>query len=142
MGVLMAQGISMGAPLFGVPGDFIQTMKGQGNLGPLLSALGMKPVTFQSEGDFAKSISTESKVFSMYAVGIVKGYKRETRVKIHAVVDFRQAPTLANLASAAATPSASASASVPGQSGTPDPNALMSALQPSVGGQILYYSIQ
>jgi general secretion pathway protein K len=140
MGVLMAQGISMGAPLFGAPGDFIQTMKGKGNLGPLLSTLGMKPVTFQSEGDFAKSISTESKVFSMYGVGVVKGYKRETRVKIHAVVDFRQAPTLANLTSVAAAPSASAS--IPGQTGPPDPNALLNALQPSVGGQILYYSIE
>ncbi len=140
MGVMMAQGISMGAPLFGAPGDFIATMKGLGNLGPLLTTLGMKPITFQSEGDFAKSISTESKVFSMYAVGVVKGYRRETRVQVHAVVDFRQAPTLANLTGA---PAPSASASTPGQSsGQPDPNALTNALQPSVGGQILYFSIE
>ncbi|HSY22688.1 MAG TPA: type II secretion system protein GspK [Polyangiaceae bacterium] len=143
MGVLMAQGISMGAPLFTTGGDFIKTMKGQGSLGPLLSMLGMKPVTFQSESDFGKSITTESKVFSMYGVGVVKGYRRETRVKIHAVVDFRAAPTLANLVGAAAAPSASASASaLPGQTGAPDPNALTNALQPSVGGQILYYSIE
>lgn len=141
MGVLMAQGISMGAPLFGNANDFIQTMKGKGTLGPLLSMIGMKPVTFQSESDFAKSISTESKVFSIYGVGVVKGYKRETRVKIHAVVDFRQAPSLANL-TAAAAPSASASAAIPGVTGTPDPNALANALQPSIGGEILYYSIE
>ncbi len=143
MGVMMAQGISMGAPLFGSPNEFIATMKGQGTLGPLLTTIGMKPITFQSEGDFAKSISTESKVFSMYAVGVVKGYKRETRVRIHAVVDFRSAPTLANL-TAAAAPSASASASPPpGQtSGQPDPNAIAAALQPSIGGQVLYFSIE
>ena len=94
-GVTMAQGITMGAPLFGSPADFIETMKGQGMLGPLLTTMGMKPVKFQSESEFAKSITTESKVFSIYAVGVVKGYKRETRVRIHAVVDFRTAPSLA-----------------------------------------------
>jgi general secretion pathway protein K len=136
MGVTMAQGITMGMPLFGSPADFIATMKGQGMLGPLLTTMGVKPVAkFQSESDFSKSIATESKVFSIYAVGVVKGYKRETRVKIHAVVDFRQAPVV-NLSSATPTPAPSASAS--GQ----DPNALLSALQPSVGGQILHYDIQ
>lgn len=142
MGVTMAQGISMGAPIFGTPADFIQMMKGQGQLGPLLTTMGMKPVKFQSESDFAKSISTESKVFSVYAVGVVKGYKRETRVRIHSVVDFRAAASLANLsgqaaAAASAAPSASAQ-TVPGQG----PNAIASALQPSVGGQILYYTIE
>jgi general secretion pathway protein K len=142
MGVTMAQGISMGAPIFGTPGDFIQMMKGQGQLGPLLTAMGMKPVKFQSESDFAKSISTESKVFSVYAVGVVKGYKRETRVRIHSVVDFRAAASLSNLTSqvaAAAAPSASATAqTIPGQG----PNAISSALQPSIGGQVLYFNIE
>ena len=82
-------------------------------LGPLLTLMGMKPVKFQSESDFAKSISTESKVFSIYAVGVVKGYKRETRVKIHTVVDFRAAPSLTGSAaddptSTARTPAAAA----------------------------------
>jgi general secretion pathway protein K len=144
MGVTLAQGVAMGAPIFGTPGDFIQMMKGQGQLGPLLTGppMSMKPVKFQSESDFAKSISTESKVFSVYAVGVVKGYKRETRVRIHAVVDFRAAASLANLSgqvTAAASASASASAqTVPGQG----PNAIASALQPSVGGQILYFNIE
>jgi general secretion pathway protein K len=104
----------------------------------------MKPVKFQSESDFAKSISTESKVFSVYAVGVVKGYKRETRVRIHAVVDFRAAASLANLSgqvtaagAASASPAASAQ-TVPGQG----PNAITTALQPSVGGQILYFNIE
>jgi general secretion pathway protein K len=102
----------------------------------------MKPVKFQSESDFAKSISTESKVFSVYAVGVVKGYKRETRVKMHTVVDFRAAASLSNLAgqvsSAAAAPTPSTSATVAGQG----PNAITSALQPSVGGQVLYNNIE
>jgi general secretion pathway protein K len=141
-GFMMAQAITMGAPLFGSPGDFIATMKGQGMLGPLLATVGMKPVKFDSESEFGKSISTESKVFSMYAVGVVKGYKRQTRVRIHAVVDFRAAPSLAGLMSttgAAATQAASAAAqSTSGQTGS---NAIAAALQPSIGGQILYYSI-
>ena len=147
MGVTMAQGISMGAPIFGSSGDFIQMMKGQGQLGPIMTAMGMKPVKFQSESEFAKSIATESKVFSVYAVGVVKGYKRETRVRIHAVVDFSAAPSLSNAgglaaAAAAAAPSPTAASgggpAVPGQG----PNAITSALQPSVGGQIVYFNIE
>ncbi len=142
MGVTMAQGISMGAPIFGTPGDFIQMMKGAGQLGPLLTTMGMKPVKFQSESDFAKSIATESKVFSVYAVGVVKGYKRETRVRVHAVVDFRSAASLSNLSgqvSSAAAPSSTAGAQpVAGQG----PNAITSALQPSVGGNVLYFNIE
>jgi general secretion pathway protein K len=143
MGVTMAQGIAMGAPIFGTAGDFISMMKGTGTLGPLMTAMGMQPVKFQSESDFAKSIATESKVFSIYAVGVVKGYKRETRVKIHTVVDFRAAPSLGSLSSllssaASATPAASASAAIAGAG----PNALTNALQPSVGGQVLYNKIE
>jgi general secretion pathway protein K len=142
MGMTMAQGVTMGAPLFGTASDFIAMMKGQGMLGPLLTAVGMKPVKFQSESDFAKSISTESKVFSIYSVGVVKGYKRETRVKIQSVVDFRSAPSLANLtagaASAAAAPAASASAS----SASAGLGSIAGALQPSIGGQVLYFNIQ
>ena len=148
-GVLMAQSISMGAPLFGSPGDFIATMKGQGALGPLLTALGMKPVKFQSESDFAKSISTESKVFSIYAIGVVKGFRRETRVRIHAVVDFRAAPSLGDLANAvtssiagATGASNSSSATQTSSSGPQDPNAIALALQQSVGGQLLYFSVE
>ncbi len=145
MGVTMAQGISMGAPIFGTPADFVQMMKGQGQLGPLLTTMGMKPVKFQSESDFAKSISTESKVFSVYAVGVVKGYKRETRVRIHSVVDFRSAASLANLSSqvAAAGTASSASPSASAQTASGQSSgAITSALQPSVGGQVLYFNIE
>ena len=51
-------------------------MKGQGQLGPLLTMMGMKPVKFQSESDFAKGITTESKVFSIYATGVAEGTRR------------------------------------------------------------------
>jgi general secretion pathway protein K len=153
MGVTMAQGMTMGMPMFGKPQDFIATMKGQGMLGPLLTTMGMKPVKFQSESEFAKSISTESKIFSIYAVGVKKGYRRETRTIIHAVVDFRAAPPL--------TGGGPGQPGQPGQPGTPgqpttvtpppagtttpaanDPNSIAAALQPSTGGQILYWQVQ
>jgi general secretion pathway protein K len=145
MGVMMAQGISMGIPVFGSPGDFISMMKGKGNLGPLMTAMGMKPVKFQSESEFAKSIATESKVFSIYAVGAVKGYKRETRVRIHAVVDFSTTQPLSSLSGMAAA--ATAATATPASGGGPatstqNPNAITTALQPSVGGQILYFNIE
>ncbi len=140
MGVTMAQGITMGMPLFGTVQDFIATVKGQGMLGPLLSTMGVKPVAkFKSESEFSKSIATESKVFSIYAVGVVRGYKRETRVKIHAVVDFRAAPVVnASSPGPAPPPAPSASAASSGQ----DANALLAALQPSIGGQVLYFNIE
>jgi general secretion pathway protein K len=142
MGVTMAQGITMGAPLFGSPNDFLAMMKGQGMLGPLLASIGLKPVKFQSDSDFLKSLATESKVFSMYAVGVVKGYKRETRVKIHTVVDFRSAPSLTGSASATGTQPGTPQGGAQSSSSGQNQNAIAAALQPSIGGQILYYSIE
>jgi hypothetical protein len=133
----------MGAPLFSSPSNFVQTMEGKGNLGPLLTTLGMKPVKFQSESDFTKSISTESKVFSIYSIGVVKGYRRETRVKIHTVVDFRTAPSLTGSGSSSGTKTAPAAP--PGGGGgqqIASQSAMASATQPSIGGQVLYFNIQ
>lgn len=155
MGLTMAKGFSMGAPLFGSPRDFIDMMTGKGMLGPILAGLGMKPVKFQSEGDFAQSITTESKIFSMYSVGVVKGYKREARVAVHAVVDFRNAPNLQQLAQNATqlaagvqqqpqTPQTQPGAANPGSTGANapvDPNAISGAVQPNPGGTVVYYRI-
>jgi general secretion pathway protein K len=146
LGVTMAQGITMGAPLFGSAKDFVQTMEGQGMLGPLLTVMGMKPVKFQSESDFMKSISVESKVFSIYAIGVVKGYKRQTRVKIHTVVDFRSAPSLLDTGSGGSTPKTAPTTPTGGgggqQIGSSSLGSMDAALQPSVGGQILYFNIE
>jgi general secretion pathway protein K len=152
MGVTMARGITMGAPLFGSPRDFVNAMQGTGQLGPLLAGIGMKPVQFQSVSEFTKSITTESKMFSIYAVGIKKGYRRETRVKIHAVVDFRNAPNLSttgvlpttgmtpgSTTTPTPTPSASATATPPPGAGT---DAMLAAMQPSTGGAVVYYRLE
>lgn len=153
-GVTMARGVTMGAPLFGSPRDFVSAMKGTGQIGPLLATLGMKPVAFQSEAEFQKSITTESKMFSIYAVGVKKGYRRETRVKIHTVVDFRTAPPLGQTTGATGTTgtgttgttpnpltAGAAAGAVAGATGTGQ-DALAAAMQPSAGGQIVYFRVE
>jgi general secretion pathway protein K len=140
-GVTMARGITMGAPLFGSAQDFLDTMKGTGQLGPLLAAMGMKPVKFLSESEFQKSVTTESKMFSIYAVGVVKGYKRETRTSLHAVVDFRAAPALTSSPATGTAPGASPKPATTTPSGT-SADAIAAALQPSTGGQVVYYRVE
>jgi general secretion pathway protein K len=144
--MLMAKGFIPGIPLFLSPNDFINMMKGQGMLGPMLTAMGVKPITFKAPNDVAGSLTLESKVFSVYAVGIVKGYKRETRVKIHTVVDFRTAPSLTGGSSTSQSnttqPGTAGGQQVAVGGGPTDPNAIQAAVQPSIGGQVLYYSIE
>ena len=36
-------------------------------------------------------MTAESKMFSIYADGVVPGFQRKTRIRLHAVVDFRNA---------------------------------------------------
>ena len=87
-------------------------------------------------------------MFSIYAVGVVKGYKRETRVQHphgrRLPARRRRSSSLSSLASAAASASADDADRAGGGPGTADqgPNAITAALQPSVGGQILYFNIE
>jgi general secretion pathway protein K len=148
MGVTMARGISMGAPIFSSTQDYINTMKGSGALGPMLTMIGMKPVKFLSESDFAKSITVESKMFSIYAVGIVKGYKRETRTSVMEVLDFRKAPVVQGPTLASIMSAGSASASAPA-SATAAPNVnvanasgpISSATANNPAGQVIYFRV-
>ncbi len=148
--VIMARGFTMGAPIFGSTQDFIDAMEGKGQIGPLFAAVGMKPVKFLSQSEFAKSITIESKMFSIYAIGEKKGGKRDTRVKVQAVVDMRQAAPLTGQIPANVGASGSASATPPpapaptGSAGVGgvnpnDPNALLNQTNPS--GNIVYFRI-
>jgi general secretion pathway protein K len=87
--VTMGKSMTMGLPLFGGPADFVAMMQGKGMLGPMLAQLNVEPVTFKDPKGFQKTLTTGSKRFSIYADGIVPGYRRTTKVRIHAVVDFR-----------------------------------------------------
>ena len=113
MAVTLARELTQGAPLFKSPKAFTKAMRGKGRgVGPLFATLGLEPVEFTDVKAVEKSISTESRVFSIYADGVVPGKQRETRARIHTVVDFRSAAELG--------------ANLPGQPGQPG--------QPGAGG--------
>ncbi|MBW2526429.1 MAG: general secretion pathway protein GspK [Deltaproteobacteria bacterium] len=95
--VTMLRGFTAGAPLFASPKDFTTTLKGAGMVGPILQGMGIQPVVFKSETEMQNMIATESKMFSIYADGVIEGRNRETRVRVHAVVDFRQATDIQQL---------------------------------------------
>lgn len=143
-----------GVPLFGSPKKFVSALQGKGSSGSMLTMAGLQPIEVHSEKQLVDAISTESKVFSIYATGSVKSGKRETQVRVHAVVDFRQAPPpgqaqaerLAGaLGMGAGTGGASGGISGSGAQanagqGT-DENAIQQALQPSAGGNVIYYRV-
>jgi general secretion pathway protein K len=91
----LARELTQGAPLFKTPKSFVRAMAGKGKgIGPLFSFFGLEPIEFKSPKQVEKAVSTESRVFSIYAEGIVTGRKRETRIRTHTVVDFRSANEL------------------------------------------------
>jgi hypothetical protein len=82
-------------------------------------------------------------VFSINAVGIMKGYKRETRLRVVMVVDFRNAP---NLTQGSATPGSptgtTPTAGAPAASPTAVPSAsATSIVQPASAGNAIYFRI-
>ena len=164
-GISMAKAFSMGAPIFGSPREFVATAKGGGMLGPMLVGLGIKPVKFLSEGDFIKMIATESKVFSIYAVGVVvpppkdpKAEKkapvpdadagegvvqaapppppRDIRVKIQAVIDFRPGQQTGLQAPLPGTALTASASSTHGTAAGAVPQQLAN------GGRLLYFRIE
>src|SRR5262249_55464788 len=110
-----------------------------------------------------KAITTESKVFSIIATGYVKSGNRETRERIHTVIDMRGAPSPVNLiaqqianasagtgapgsaaSSTTANPAnpltgalgaAGAASGIPGATGDSD----LGFLLPDPGGRVIYF---
>ena len=157
--VTMVRGFTAGIPLFASPKAFVNVITGKGKQGsmlaPVLEGLGFKPVVLKSDAELMKAIATESKVFSIYSTGTVKAGRRETKVRVHAVVVFRDAPPPGvppELATAAGLvpPTGDADGGAPPPTGTtPTPNlpegateaAIAAAFAPSPGGNILYYRV-
>ncbi|MBK9262452.1 MAG: general secretion pathway protein GspK [Polyangiaceae bacterium] len=84
-------------PIFTKPADFPNLLK-TGNIGgPLGSVIGpmLAPLMAQAglpcglTAGANKQFTVTSRVFSIYADGVVPGRKRTTRVRVHAVVDTR-----------------------------------------------------
>ena len=148
----MIQSLARGAPLFGSPTAFLNTLKGKGMFGPMLEQqFNFPPMAFLAESDLKKWMTTESKVFSIYSTGYVKSGKRETRMRVHAVVDFRNAPPpgqarrLDDVADATGIDPAvwggNAASTNSNGANTSEDDPPGPLLQPSPAGEILYYRI-
>jgi general secretion pathway protein K len=125
--VNMVQSLMPGAPLFHSPRMFINTLKHGGMIGPMLKLFGLEPITFRSDDQVTKQITTESKVFTVVATGFVKNGERSTRVRMRTVIDFRDAPSPQSLNPPSPGASGSASSGIPGLPGM-DPAAATAGL--------------
>ena len=120
----------------------------------VLESLGVEPIKFQSAANAKAQMSTESKVFSIYATGIVKSGKRETRTRVHAIIDYRGAPPpgqpiaptgTGGTSGLGPTPAANGIQTPPTGTGGTDPNALQNAIpgatRPNPAGNVVYFRL-
>ncbi len=82
--------LSMGIPLFNSAQNFVATIQGRPPMGPMLQTLGLQPFVVRNAGELERSITTESKVFSVMAEASVGA----AHVRLHAVIDMRAQPAL------------------------------------------------
>jgi general secretion pathway protein K len=135
------------------PGQSTSAAGGGSPIAAIMKALGIEPIPIMSPSETAKMVTTESKVFSIYATGHVRSGKRETQVRIHAVVDFRGAPSPQQLIVQALTGGGSGGQPGVANAATSNPQtpanlppgatqgALLDALKPGPGGNIVYYRV-
>jgi general secretion pathway protein K len=79
-----------GHPLFNSAQNFVATIQGRPPMGPMLQTLGLQPFVVRNAGELERSITTESKVFSVMAEASVGA----AHVRLHAVIDMRAQPAL------------------------------------------------
>jgi general secretion pathway protein K len=184
MALTMLRSFMPGLPVFASPQEFVSALQqgaapapgaaaapaaapaaaagGGSPVAMIMKAMGIEPIPLISTKQTLSDITTESKVFSIYATGYVHAGKRESSVRIHAVVDMRGAPTPDQIAQQlqAAIAAATGGSGIPGQPGangaqngaTPTPNpansasgaqqtGIQGALKPGSGGNIVYYRV-
>jgi len=148
-GLNLVRSFTTGVPVFTSPAAFVKALQGQGMFGGILkNMLGIEPIKLISTAELQKMVSTESKVFSIYTEGIVKGFRRETRVRIHAVVDFRN--NAAPGAAASITGAGGARTTTPTPSSSAGALSALSTLASAAagsapnngGGTVVYYRIE
>jgi general secretion pathway protein K len=142
MVVTLLRNAAPGVPLFTSPKGFVTALEGKGPMGPLLTSLGIEPVKFKSKREMRRQIATDSKVFSVYADGVVKGFKRETRVRVHAVVDFRSASELGTAIPGQDTPTVNGEEVEEESSGPPSDEELAAAIASDPAGTVVYYRVE
>lgn len=151
----MIRAFTAGAPIFSRPKEFIQAMQGKGPIGGFLfgenGAMGLKPVKFNNAGLIEQMLTTKSKVFSIYAEGVVPARigTRQTRVSIHAVVDYRNANDLTGGAGGGTGGSSQQPGGTTQQPPPPpppsnqvDPNAVLNALTADPAGNVIHFKIR
>ncbi|MGK3968110.1 general secretion pathway protein GspK [Sorangium sp. So ce1667] len=118
-------------------------------LGQQLKAMGVEPVKFkQTQSAMQKQglIGNKTKFLSIYADGIVPGNKRETRVRIHAVLDMTQAGKLSSSGSGGAGGGAggggTGAAGGTGGAGGATPSSFEDQIRSNPAGTIIYYRIE
>jgi len=140
----LAQGMFSGIPVFRSPAKLREALQGKGDFASYFETAGLEPILFISDREFEKGLSLESKVFSIYAEGHVRQGKRETHVRLLAVVDFRKAPTVQDLLSqvTAGTPADTPTSPEPsGDETTDDTTGISGALVPSTAGRVVYFRV-
>jgi hypothetical protein len=137
-----AAGAAPAASAGGIMGGLSSMMSGSV---PSLEMMGIPPIVGLVDALLQKTLGVQSQVFSIYATGIVKNGRRETRTRIHVVVDLRGAPApgdyLIKMATSAgllgsANTTASAAPAV-SASGSTAASALPTGPQPD--GNVVYY---
>lgn len=101
----------------------------------LTSSLGvtLRPVVFQNKGNVERQLGNTSKIFSIYADGVVPGFRKTTKIRIHAVVDFRLAQGLGEAVSSIAG----------GGNAAQIPGAALDALKRSdPAGNVIYWRVE
>jgi hypothetical protein len=145
----MAQGMFSGIPIFRSPKQLREALEGKGDMASFLETAGLPKLQFLSANGFESGLALESKVFSIYADGYVRQGKRETHVRVTAVVDFRKAPTVDDLVakvggSNEATQGAQGATSETGDGSEANGQntvGINAALMPSTAGRVIYYRV-
>lgn len=142
----IAQGMVVGIPIFRSPKQLREALEGKGPFASFVESAGIPKIEFLSANSFDDGLALESKVFSVYAEGYVRQGKRETLVRIMAVVDFRRAPTVEGLANQALGGANPAQGTAGAQAAAADPEDTQStgidgALVPSTAGRVVYFRV-
>ncbi len=144
----MVKAMVPGVPVFRTKKDFVKAVKGQGMIGAMLVPMGFQPVTLLRDNVFEDAITVESKVFSIYATGYVRAGKKETRTRIHAVIDLRNAPppgaamqNQVDRALSGGQPPTTGTTQDNSATGTTSPDSLEALLKPTPGGTFIYYRV-
>ncbi len=145
----LARSMFSGIPVFRSPKQLREALQGAGPMAGFLETAGIPKIQFLSASGFESGLALESNVFSIHAEGYVRQGKRETRVRIMAVVDYRKAPTVADLVAKAADGGNPQGTPPPAPGAEPTDSAdsaeaavgISGALVPSTAGRVVYFRV-